>query len=126
MATDLIPVIQQAMQGPKSTVLKPLGWLMVILLGGSISGSKWGSPGWLVAALGVAACITFIVYIWAYIYFSRKDPDLLRSEGYLFRMQALKEGWIGDSVSGWKKTSDAREVLLIEASNPEDEAAKPK
>ena len=118
MATDWIPVIQQAFQGPKSTVLKPLGWLLAIMISGSVAGSKCGSPAWLVAAFGIAACISFVVYVWAYIYFGRKNPELLRSEGHLFRMKALEQGWVGDNSSGWRQLTDTTPALEIENSRP--------
>lgn len=93
--------LQEALsKGTRSTVIKPLGWLIALCISGSMGVFYSHGPPWIGAMLGVFAAITILVYLFFYIYFAFKDPDALRSESYSIQKLALEKGILGDSTTG--------------------------
>ena len=94
-------LLQQATaQGTKSTVLKPLGWALAILISGSVGSFGAKAPFWLGLTLLVLACLTCLLYLGSYIYFMRHDPDALRSEKYSLKKLEIQRGLVGDHIAG--------------------------
>jgi|GEM_PF-2842538 hypothetical protein len=114
MPDQFTQLVQEALQrNTKSTVLKPLGWLIGLLLTATIFASRFGLDKWLVVMLAVLDCIAVIIFFVAYIYFGCKDPDLLRSEKFSIQKMAIQHGLIGDDLSGFFKIPKAGNVTLI-------------
>jgi hypothetical protein len=84
----------------RSSVLNPLQWALVILLGGVLGSVASGAPRWL--TIGLAICVFALValFIAAYVYFMLTDPTPLRSESYSLSKMALERGLMGDNLSG--------------------------
>ena len=115
MADELYQILQQALQrNTKSTVLRPLSWLVGLLLTATIFASRFGMDKWLVVMLAVLDCLAIILYFAAYIFFGHKDPDLLRSEKFTIQKMAIQHGLIGDDISGMFKIPKLGDIPLIE------------
>lgn len=83
--------LQQATeQESRSTVLKPLGWMMALLVGGMITAFYLTSPPWVGILLGIFAGITMGLYLFAYVYCMFTDKDALRSETYSIQNSHLR------------------------------------
>ena len=93
--------LQEALsKGTKSTVIKPLGWLIALCLSGSIGTFYSRGPAWIGTMLGIFAAIAILAYLAFYTYFALTDPDALRSESYSLQKLALEKGFVGDSTIG--------------------------
>jgi len=87
-------------QGSRSTVLKPLAWLIALCLSAILGALKWNSPLWLLTIFAICATLSIALYLGTYVYCLRKNPDLLRSETYLIQKQVIEKGFVGDNVTG--------------------------
>lgn len=94
---------QASGQGSRSTVLKPLGWLMAILLAGTMGTFYVGAPIWVGVMLSVLAVVTTVAYLSAYGYFMFRSPDALRSETFTLHKMAIERGLLGDDLHGLMK-----------------------
>ena len=72
-------------QGSRSTVLKPLGWLIALCVTAILGALKYAAPAWLLILFGVCSGASVALYFGAYIYCLKKDPELLRTENYLIQ-----------------------------------------
>ena len=94
-------LLRQTLQGrSRSTVLTSLGWLLGILLTAILGAVYLKAPGLLVAALSAQEFITVGLYLYAYVFFMRTDPEALRSERYALGKLAIDKGVIGDDLAG--------------------------
>jgi hypothetical protein len=87
-------------QGSRSTVLKPLGWLIGLCGGALLGVLKYHSPVWLLVILSIFFGLSASIYLAAFIHCLFTNPDLLRSETYLITQLAIQKGLIGDSSVG--------------------------
>ena len=95
-------LMQQAqVQGSRSTVLNPLGWLLAILLATLTACQFAHADHWVSVALAVAAGVTVLLYLTAYVYFAMREPDALRSERYSLSKMAIERSRTGDDLSGF-------------------------
>lgn len=100
--------------GTRSTILTDLRWVLSILVVG-ILGSGWASlPGWVLILLGTGVALDLVVMLGAFIIFSRRNPDLLRTESYTLRKMEIERGFLGDSESGLLEASP--EVIALPSS----------
>lgn len=91
---------QASAEGSRSTVLKPLGWLIALCLA-AILGSSWiEADAWIKKMLAVFLGLAILVYLGAYLYCLIFDRDALRSETYTIQKLAIEKGFVGDSNSG--------------------------
>jgi hypothetical protein len=90
---------QATEQGSRSTVLKPLGWMMAMLIAATISGFGF-CPVWVGIIFATFAALTMCLYLFAYIFFMFKDKDALRSETYSIQKLAIEKGFVGDDMHG--------------------------
>lgn len=102
-----------SVDGSKSTVLRPLGWALVMLLPSVITSSWAGVPEWITIMFAIMLGFVVLLYLGAYIYFMRTDPDALRSEKYSLKKMEIQNTLIGDSDRGME------EVSLINRSSPD-------
>jgi hypothetical protein len=92
----------------RSDVLKPLAWLiaMLVLLVAMLAFAK--APEWLLTWVSLTLLGTIILYALSYAICFFIDRDALRSEGYSLNKMAIEHKLIGDSSAGM---FSAKEVL---------------
>lgn len=94
-------LLQQATAyGSRSTALKPIGWMMPILVTATLGAFYINAPIWVGVMFIIFTSSTMILYLIAYIYFMFKDRDALRSETYSLRKMAIEKGMYGDDFYG--------------------------
>lgn len=81
-----------------------------------IVAALFGVKEWLIIFLCVLLALSFLVFVYAYIYFSVKNPDYLRSEDYHIRKQSIE--MLGDKEH--YLPVDLGNIRVI--ANPYDEA----
>jgi len=91
---------QATAKGTRATVLKPIGWMMVILVSATLSSFYFKAPPWLGVMFAVFACLTMVLYLLAYTYCLFTDKDALRSETYSIQKLAIEKGFVGDDIMG--------------------------
>lgn len=117
--------LQHDATGTKSTVLKPLGWLIGILVSASIASYYFKSPNWVGFTFVLFTGISILLYLISYIHFMRKDPDFLRSESFTLRKLEIEKGFIGDNISGQLSPPPRTVVGVSEANSvAKDEEVK--
>jgi hypothetical protein len=101
MAFSLGYLLQQANIGQsRSSVLNPLQWMLVILVFGVGICLLAHSPSWLVVLFAIMLGLVLSLFLGAYIYFARTNPDALRSEQFSLSKLAIEKGMVGDTLSG--------------------------
>jgi hypothetical protein len=98
----LVSVLREQMHATlsRSDALKPLAWLIVIIMTTAVTLVYATAPEWLliVSACLLSAAIT--LYFVAFSYCLIKDRDALRSETYSLHKIAIEHGLVGDSITG--------------------------
>src|SRR5207249_4189310 len=96
---------QASAQGSRSTVLRPLGWLLAISGGILIACIESKADPWVVAVFVGLNAFAAALYMGAFIYCLAVDRDALRSETYSIQKLAIEKGFIGDSMTGLIRVS---------------------
>ena len=110
-------LLQQATaQASRSTALKPLGWLIAMLLPATIGSFVYKAPGWLGVALAVLTTVSVAFYLGSYLFLLFKDRDTLRSERYTLQKLAIEKGLYGDSLVGILEKIDKRALIVSKTS----------
>jgi hypothetical protein len=91
---------QATAKGTRATVLKPIGWMMVILVSATLSSYGLSAPPWLGVLFAVFTALTMVLYLVAYVYCLFTDKDALRSETYSIQKLAIEKGFLGDDIVG--------------------------
>jgi hypothetical protein len=92
---------QAAAQGSRSTVLRPLGWIVAICASAALAAVQFKAPTWIIVMFGVSAGLGITLYLGSYIYcLATGKEDLLRSETYSIQKLAIEKGFVGDSLAG--------------------------
>jgi hypothetical protein len=100
-------LLQQANIGQsRSSVLNPLQWMLVILVFGIGVCLLCHAPLWLVILFAIMLALVLILFLIAYVYFARVNPDSLRSEQFSLSKLAIEKGLVGDSLSGLRPSPD--------------------
>jgi len=89
-----------SVDGSKSTVLKPLGWSLALILPTILASSYLKVDNWITIMFAIAFCCILSLYLFAYIYFMKTDSDALRSEKYSLKKMEIQKTMIGDSDTG--------------------------
>ena len=76
----------------RSSVLNPLQWMTVIIVGGLASFVYVSAAQWLIILMAVLLSSTFALFAGAFIYFMIREPGTLRSEDYSLAKHALDKG----------------------------------
>ncbi len=108
---------QASAKGSKSTILKPLGWMMGICISATLTSAHFKLPEWVVYLFAGFSCITMVLYLTAYLYCLFKDRDALRSETYSIQKLAIEKGFVGDDLSGSLEVEKTSSGQLIEGSS---------
>ncbi|SRR6266705_3309985 len=105
---------QATAQGSRSTVLRPLGWLIAICAGAALAAVELKAPSWVLLLFGISAGLGVLLYLGAYVYcLVTGKADMLRSETYSIQKLAIEKGFVGDSIAGvFKLETGQRERLL--------------
>jgi len=108
------PFLQQASeQGSRSTVLRPLSWMLSICLAATIAMVGVHAPTWLLVLFAVFSAATAAIYLGSYIFCLKRDRDALRSETYSIQRLAIEKGFVGDSASGLFKADSIMDRPLL-------------
>jgi hypothetical protein len=87
--------------GYRSTVLRPLGWLLGLCTAGAISSASIPhGPAWLTVMFGIGAGASTATYLASFVYCLIKIPENLRTESYSIQRLAIEKGFRGDSLTG--------------------------
>ena len=111
---------QATAKGSKSTILKPLGWMMGICISATLTSAHFKLPEWVMYLFAGFSCITMALYLIAYLYCLVKDRDALRSETYSIQKMAIEKGFVGDDISGSLSVERTPSGQLIEGSSAVD------
>ena len=112
---------QASAKGTKATVLKPLGWMMLILVSSTLSSFYFNTPKWVGYLFGGFSAITMLLYLVAYLYCLLTDKDSLRSETYSIHKLAIEKGFFGDSLVGKFNIQKKENLKLFEAASSVDD-----
>lgn len=109
--------------GSRSTILKPLTWLLSILLVSMITLLKMKLPNWFSYIIAGMIIITFVVLLFAFVYCLLYDRDALRSEKFGIRKMEIEKGFFGDSDSGIIERSsiEAKDNILLDCKRSEED-----
>ena len=84
----------------RSDVLKPLAWLIGLLVT-AFAVALWAkASAWVVGAVLVGLALTVLLYMGSYVFCLCVDRDALRSERYSLHKMALEQRLLGDSNAG--------------------------
>ncbi len=111
---------QALAKGSKSTILKPLGWMMAICISATLTSAHFSLSEWIVYLFAGFSCITMVLYLIAYLYCLAKDRDALRSETYSIQKMAIQKGFVGDDISGALPVQRTHTGQLVEGSSDID------
>lgn len=100
-------------KGSRSTALHALQWVIGPLLGGISITAAVDAPSWLLIVLSIALGVVLGIFIYAYVFLLKTNPDALRSENFTLSKMAIERGLIGDSLGG------LREEEVVEDTIPE-------
>ena len=104
--------------GSRSTILKPLTWLLGILLAVLLAAFRLGAPAWFCYLLAGIILVAVLLFFFAYGFCLFKDRDALRSESFSLRKMEIEKGLYGDSDLGLIQRSE-RETVKGHLSNSE-------
>lgn len=102
MFVQLLTSLREQMQASlsRTDVLRPMTWLVGILLLGTLLAFSAGLPQIVSHSIAVMLGISVALYIAAYLFCLFTDKDALRSERYSLNKMAIERGLFGDNVTG--------------------------
>jgi hypothetical protein len=84
----------------RSDMLRPLAWLIGMLLTATVGMAAGRAPNWLLVLMSIVLVAVIALYGTAYVFCLLKDRDALRSESYSLHKLAIEQGLLGDSTTG--------------------------
>ena len=102
-----------SVDGSKSTVLKPLGWALVMIFPTIIASAYLKVDEWITIMFSISFGLILFMYLSSYVYFMLTDSDALRSEKYSLKKMEIQKTLIGDSDRGMKE-------VLVNRTIPQD------
>jgi hypothetical protein len=115
---------QATAKGTRATVLKPLSWMMAILISATLSAFWLKTPYWLGVTFAMFTGLTMLLYLFTYIYCLFKDKDALRSETYSIQKLAMEKGFFGDDIIGRLKPAEPVGGYIENSTGNESEVEK--
>ena len=100
-------------QGSRSTVLRPLGWLLALCATSAITSAASKGPAWLTVLFGIGTGLSLLMYLAAYGYCLLKAPETLRTERYSIQKLAIEKSFRGDSATGVLVISPEQESTAL-------------
>ena len=110
--------------GSKSTILKPLTWLLSVLIAGLLFLFKLNAPFWAYVFFSIIISVIIALFLFAYLYCLFKDRDSLRSEKFSIQKMAIEKGMYGDNLTGLHFTNDNRQITDKNASSSDQSETK--
>lgn len=107
---------QASAQSSKSTAMKPLNWLIVTLIGGTLSSFYLKLPYAISIVASILTGLSIVVYLIVYFYFLFTDKDALRSEKFIVQKLAIERGFVGDNLFGKLELGEEKSSKDIDAS----------
>ena len=109
----------------RSDVLKPIAWLVGLLVTLTLGLAFGRVPHWLLMVSASLLGVSVALYVGAYLFCLLMDRDALRSEKYSLQKMAIEHGIYGDSRIGIIEpdTTNPKMIGQTEAS-PKSEAEK--
>jgi hypothetical protein len=107
----------------RSTVLRPLGWLVGLIGLVTLGCFQVRAPLWLGETFGISTLVVALLYLIAYCYFAWTDKDALRTERFTIQKMAIQKGFIGDDITGYIRVSRRPETIDLPATS-EDSGGK--
>ena len=107
---------QSTIKGVRSTILRPLAWMMGILLSATVIVVVLQSPFWFQIILSIFLVLSILLYLFTYILCLFTDKDALRSENFTISKLAIEKGIIGDNITGILRLSKEEAKLIEEKS----------
>ena len=121
---------QQLDSASRSDALRPLAWLVGLLVT-AVIGLTWaGAPWWSLAITGTLLACAVGLYGFAYVYCLFNDRDALRSDKFAIQKLAIERGVYGDDLVGTFVADDVSNpgtILIAPEVSPdpaEDDQAK--
>nr|WP_321357329.1 hypothetical protein [uncultured Draconibacterium sp.] len=114
-------LLQTGASGAKSTILKPLSWIISILIIGIVLLVQVQGPRWSIAAGAICVGICILLYLATYIYCLFTDKDAIRSEKFSIQKMAIEKGVYGDSNAGILGSSTRSEDSMLGVSSKKED-----
>lgn len=92
--------------GSRSTILKPLTWLLGLLFATLLAAFRFGAPVWFCYLLAGITILAILLFFFVYVFCLFKDRDALRSESFSLRKMQIEKGLYGDSNLGLIRRSN--------------------
>lgn len=98
---------QQASQsGTRTTVLQPLIVLITILVPALVFGAFYNAPTWALELIAGCLILAVFIFLFFYVYFAFRDPELLRTERFTQWKMALEKNVFGDTTAGFHEVEE--------------------
>ncbi len=99
----------------RSSITNPLQWAMVILIGAILLCVRLGVARWIVTLLAIGMAVMLVLFVFTYLFFMFKNPDVLRSEHFHLSKMAIERGLIGDNLHGLiEEDAQGKQSLQLE------------
>lgn len=110
--------LQQATEkGSRSTVLRPLGWLLPVWVTGILAAVHEKADLWIIGGFSFFAGLTGLIYLGTYVYCLLKNKEtLLRSETFSIQERLIERGFLGPAGTADRqfKSSDLAKLQSVE------------
>lgn len=106
-----------AVEGYRSTVLKPMGGILGMFLGAALLAFYFKMPNWVGKVFVGSSLLIVGIFLFSYIYFMFTDKDALRSERFSLQKMAIERGLVGDDSRGLFEQSEKKEKLISAPDN---------
>jgi len=83
----------------RSSVLNPLQWMTVIIVGGLASFVYGHAQDWLIILMAVLLSLTFALFAGGFIYFMLRQPDTLRSEDFVLASKMIDKDFFPPKIA---------------------------
>lgn len=90
--------------GSRSTILKPLTWLLGIILATLLAAFRFSAPAWFCYLLAGIAILAVLLFFFAYVFCLFKDRDALRSES--FSLWKIRNGLLSRDINETVRRAD--------------------
>ena len=106
--------------GSRSTILKPLTWLLGIILATLLAAFRFSAPAWFCYLLAGIAILAVLLFFFAYVFCLFKDRDALRSESFSLRKMEIEKGLVELKLKADTASKEEKKALKLEIKNAEE------
>lgn len=76
-------------------------WYGITFVTGTVLMVKYSAPVWMLILFAALVTFTFFLFAAMFIFFGKKNPDLLRSESYSLSKMQIENSIKGDNIMGY-------------------------